>query len=537
MSRSATVRVLVPVLLCLLMGVSASAQDAAAVLYQQGMNLYAQKNYLAAIDYLGQVCDMAPANLQARFYLVYSYIGVGKHQEALKHAKVLAEKDPGNMSYQTLKAELEKHIGVIQTQAAQSVRPPKEVEFGGYQTLEPVSKPAEPRTESKPKPAPPKEPKEKADPMVEKAMEALDNQNYEEAAKILEEHLAKKPKDFTALHARGMVAVQVGDYEKARTWLEKALKEKPDAFDTLFLLGEACSRQGKLKEAEEAFTKAVAKKQDQFALINLGEVKRRLGKLKESVETLKKALAIDANLVDAKLALADTHLEEGKTEDAINLVNEVLTSEPTNSSAHFVKGKILYRSDLIDDAIVELKSAMTESRENETIGAYLGRVLLSQQKFAEALDAANEVLKINPNSWEARLILAEALMQTGDNENARDQISEAEKVYNGPKVMLARAKLTRREGEVEKATEMFQAYVAAEGNSGPALLEFGQFLDEVGNLKMAAEVYETVKQKFSGTSFAVQADNRLAGVKARMPAEPEPAPPPAPKPAPGKVKY
>ncbi|HNV71947.1 MAG TPA: tetratricopeptide repeat protein, partial [Candidatus Ozemobacteraceae bacterium] len=462
-------RIFVTIALCLGLSVAVCAQDAAAVLYQQGMNLYAQKKYLAAVDYLGQVCDMAPANLQARFYLVYSYIGIGKHPEALKHARVLAEKDPGNMSYQTLKAELEKHIGVVQAQAAQSVRPPKEVEFGGYETSEPAVKPGEPKEAPKPKPQPPKEPKEKADPMVEKALEALDNQNYEEAARILEEYLGKKPKDFQALHARGMVAVQAAEYEKARTWLEKALKEKPDAFDTLFLLGEACQRSDKLKEAEEAFAKAVAKKQDQFALINLGEVKKRLGKLTDAVDTLKKALAIDANLVDAKLSLADAYLEQGKTEDAVNLANEVLTSEPGNSTAHFVKGKILYRSDLIDDAITELKAAMIESRENEIIGAYLGRVLLSQQKFAEALDAANEVLKINPNSWEARLILAEALMLSGDNENARDQIVEAEKLYSGPKVMLARARLTRREGDIDKATEMFQAYVTAEGSTAQSL--------------------------------------------------------------------
>jgi len=37
----------------------------------------------------------------------------------------------------------------------------------------------------------------------------------------------------------------------------------------------------------------------------------------------------------------------------------------------------------------------------------------------------------------------------------------------------------------------------------------------------------------------VQAENRLASVKSRLPAEPEaaPAPPSEPKPAPGKVKY
>ena len=74
---------------CLLLAANAMlcAQDLVPALLDQGLKLYAARDYRGAADYLGQVVDMAKDHDQARYYLAYSLALSGNQEKALEHGR------------------------------------------------------------------------------------------------------------------------------------------------------------------------------------------------------------------------------------------------------------------------------------------------------------------------------------------------------------------------------------------------------------------------------------------------------------------
>ncbi len=539
------------VFLLLLVATAVSGQDLINSLLDQGMRHYAQQNWAAAADYLGQVCDMAPDHHTARYYLVYSLLMMKKYPAALKEASTLVERQPGVPQYVQLRDQVQQAMAA--TLAAQTGPgapagtrrpgvPPKEVVLGGYEplkgkTLEEPKMPTGPRP-GKPTPAKPPTP-------LEQAISYLDGGDYAEATRLLDDLLKKEPKNAKVLHHRGVVELNQRLYPAAVSWFKKAVEADPKSFETWFLLGEIAAREGRLKDAEDAFQKAVAIKQDVFALVNLGDVLRRQGQPKKALEIYEKVIKLDSNVLEAKINLAEAQLDLGRIDDATVLINEVLTANPSNGQAHFVKGKLLYRSDLLDDAISEIKLALNTASDNAEYQLFLGKVLLKAFRTGEASERGAAVLRDNPQSFEARLLLAEAMLMEGQTGDAEEHVNQAEKIRSSPELARLRALIARRNGDNDKAKTFFQTYLSQDPDNGYAYLEYGDMLEKSGDIPSALEVYRLIKTRFAGTQFADNAEIRLAALGGSA-AGNEPAlpgggytPPPIAKPPakPGKVRY
>ncbi|NLI77865.1 MAG: tetratricopeptide repeat protein [Candidatus Riflebacteria bacterium] len=548
MNRCSRLQILVP--LVLLLATSASGQDLTGALLDQGMRHYAQQNWAGAADYLGQVCDMAPDQHTARYYLVYSLLMMRKFPEALSHANILVQRNPGQPAYLQLQAQIQQAIAA---QAAPRPDggggsrpgvPPKEVVLGGYEPASGKGVLIEPKMPTGPRPSKPKPPK--ADTPLDTAIAHIDAEEYPQAVAILDDLLKKDPKNAKALHYRGVVEFNQRQYGAARDWFKKAVAVDPKGFETWFLMGDAANRESKFGEARDAFAKAVAIKEDVFALLNLADAQRKLGKAKEAEEIYKKIVKIDSNVVEAKVNLADAQLEQGRVDDAAVLINDVLSINPTNGFAHYVKGKILFRSDLNEDAISELKLALSTSPDNDLYRLAMAKALLKGFRTGEATELGGAVLRDNPNSYEARLILAEALLMEGQTGDAEEHVDQAEKIMAGPELNRLRGLIALRNGDQEKAKTMFQTYISQDSTNGFAYLEYADVLEKAGDVPSALEVYKLIKSRFGGTALEAQADAKLTALggaaaagEAAPPAgaEAPPATPATPPPAPGKVRY
>lgn len=517
----------------------AAAQDITSPLFTQGMRLYASRDFAGAVDYLGQVCDLVPNHQQARFYLIYSLVGIQKFDKALKHAEQLMILDPANPQYKQLRDQIAAQMaaavpvtagsGTGPQAASRPGVPPKEVMIGTHDPLragrDPVMK----------NPSPQPRPKPKVRTSLDDALDAIDMEDFASATVQLDTIIKKEPKNAKALHFRGLIDSQQGRFAEAIPYFEKALGVQKDLFDTLFLLGDAQLKTGKLKEAEATFEKAVALKQDVFAIINLAEAKKKNGKTKDAVELFRKALKLDGNSMEAKINLAEATVDEGKPEEAMNLINEVLASDNTNAMAHFIKAKILFKSDLFDDAIAEQRLAMTASPNNEFFAFELARTLLKVGKTGEALDLANNLMKTSPEAAEPRLLIAEALIAGGDLPNAEEHLNALGDAKM-PRIKLLKARLERRNGGKEKAVELYRSYLADEPNDGDAVFELASHFEENGDMDSAADFYTEVKKRFPGTAVANSAEEKLRTIEAAKP-QAQPAEAVPAKPEPGKVKY
>ncbi|MFZ2958499.1 MAG: tetratricopeptide repeat protein [Candidatus Ozemobacteraceae bacterium] len=509
------------------------AQDLATPLFQRGMQLYAAHDYAGAVDYLGQVCDMAPTHQQARFYLAYSMAAARNFEGAMKHVQILLQQDPANAQYKSLKEQLTAQLAAAKP-AGVGPGSSKLPGVGKEVVVESGSDAWMRNASAARSTAKPKVPKKRTP--IDDATDELDMGNFPKAASLLDAMISADSKNSKALHFRGVVESQQGHFAEAIPFYQKALAIKSDLFDTLFLLGDAQLKSGKAKDAEETFGKAVKLKQDVFALINLAEAKKKNGKSKEALEMYKQVLKIDGNSIEAKINLAESILDEGKTEEAANLVNEALSSDARNPMAHYVKGRIMMKSDLFDDALTEFKAAVAGSPDNEFFQLALAKALVTAGKIAEAMDAANQALRRDPENTEARLLIAEALLAAGDLPNAEEHLkAAANSKEKNSRLDLLQARFARKSNDKDASINSYKTYISEEPTAADAMLEYAGYLEELGENDGAADMYRDIQQKFPNGSIGATAGDKLKLLV------PEPAPKSDPgdktKTEPAKVKY
>jgi len=183
------------------------AQDLIPALLDQGLKLYAARDYRGAADYLGQVIDMAKDHDQARFYLVYSLALSGNKEKALEHARILVTRHPDQKQYSDLvnqlQSEITKEKPKTETRTS-ATGVEKEVILGGYQSVD-IVKPRVSTQTYDVKPIKPKTP-------VELAIEKIDESDNEGAEKLLTEILAKEPGNSDALHYIGVIRFNTGNF-------------------------------------------------------------------------------------------------------------------------------------------------------------------------------------------------------------------------------------------------------------------------------------------------------------------------------------
>lgn len=515
-----------------------TAHDLVTPIFNQGMEYYGRQEYAAAVDYLGQVCDMSESHDQARYFLIYSLMAIQNYDLALKHAAVLESRNPGNTQYAGLKKHISDEILKHRTQIEQAEKKigiHSEAILGDYDPSRVAVAPElPPPRELKPSAAAPKTD-------FEKAVDALDFEEYSSAKAILDRIISQKPDDVEALHYRGLVEFNQKNYSEARTWFEKALKQKPDKFETQFLYSDSFYRDGDMASAEKGFERALEIKKDIFAMQNLAQTQRKQGKLEAALKTYTEVTKLDPNIIEARTFLAEARLERGLLDQASDEINKILSAEPSNYYAHYVKARIMYYSGLYDAAIDSVNAALQSSPENETYLLFLALCMIKSFKISEAIEIAGFIISRNPDSFEARMILAECMTMNGSISSAEEHLQRAEKIRTAPELLKARARIALKKGELEEGKDLFRQYASQSSENGFAYLEFAAFLEECGDSKAAAEVYNNIKSDFPDTGFTDMAEARLGILNSSPPKKPPtpvvPEVPDKPKVTPGKARF
>jgi tetratricopeptide (TPR) repeat protein len=333
---------------------SVMAQNLIPELLSQGLKLYSAKDYRGAADYLGQVVDMQPNHSQARYYLVFSLSMSGQYEASLKHARHLARQFPKQKQYAGLVKQLEKTLAEQQKKKEKkqtAYHIPDEVVIGGYKSLD--TEVREPKMSTKPREI---KPAKELTPL-EKAIRMIDEDHYASATAALENILQKQSDNAKALHYRGVIEFNAGNYQQAKNWFKKAVKADPKMFQTHFLLGDCYRAEYDYKKAAEEFKQALGIKKDVFAQLNLADCYMELQEFKKAEKIFSEIIDKDENISEALLGMAQIKLYNGYINEAMQKVNQVLTSEPQSAQAHYLKAKILLENELNKDAVEEAKIA------------------------------------------------------------------------------------------------------------------------------------------------------------------------------------
>jgi tetratricopeptide (TPR) repeat protein len=496
-------------LLCAILLLAATAmlcgQDLVPTLLDQGLKLYAARDYRGAADYLGQVVDMAKEHDQARFYLTYSLALSGNRDKALEHARILTTRHPDQKQYSDLVKQLEDEIAKAagpKEQRTAGTGIPKEVMVSSAEAQMMVK----PRVSTQTYDIKPERPRTP----IELAINRIDEGDNEGAEKMLLDILAEEPTNSDAHHYIGVLRFNAGLFQEAIQKFEEAIKANPNSFQSLFLLGDCYRALDEYAKAEEQFRKAIAIKEDSFAMLNLADVIFRQNRIQEAEDLFVKVNKKDPRIDDALTGLAQIRLYRGFTEEASKMINEVISRSSSNPEAHYIKCQILMESKYFEQAAEEANRALTIMPGNTKYRAAYAMALVRSFSISRGLEEAASIISDLPDNIDARLVLAEGLVMSGASGDAEEHLLAVEKRMQHPLVSKLRALMAIRTGNVASAKDYYRQYMQRSPGQPGAAIECAQYLESNDEKAEALQIYREISEQFKETAYAEQAAEGFA---------------------------
>jgi tetratricopeptide (TPR) repeat protein len=227
----------------------------------------------------------------------------------------------------------------------------------------------------------------------------------EELPSLTDEHLAMLVDGYLFL----------GQHDRAIMHANELARRQPDRLDAMLLVAEALFVQGKDRQGSEWVTSIRRRFNLPQSVGNLvGELCLRRGLYDKAIGALEQAVTADPSDAAARLMLARALASVARPQDAIDQVNLVLETDPTNQLAHAIAARIysfLGLSDKADEHLSNIDPTSVDEEKNPTL---LVQLLYRQGKFDEALRVGNRAIVSGQDNAVLRMLLADCYGQKGD---------------------------------------------------------------------------------------------------------------------------
>ncbi len=190
--------------------------------------------------------------------------------------------------------------------------------------------------------------------------------------------------------------------EIAYQYFENALTLKPDFADANFMLGEILVKQNLYAEAINFYEKAISQhKSKDVYFVRLGGTYLILKNVEKAFQVFTVASELFPKIPEIKYFLAITARSLGNYDLAITEVKKALTLKETADSNALLGAMLNDRNQSIE-AEKYLRKATLLNQNHFNSHYDLGRLLVKQQKFAEALPILQKASSLMPDNPEVR---------------------------------------------------------------------------------------------------------------------------------------
>ncbi len=290
---------------------------------------------------------------------------------------------------------------------------------------------------------------------------------------------------------------QEGRWDKAIEEYKKLIQLDPEDINTHNMLGDVFVKKGAPREAFEEYIKVSSDfssrgQADKAAIVN------------------KKIAALDPGLLPAEAQKrqslikqtikAESAMEQGNVDEAIEALSEVLKLDSENLAAYSKLGELFEKKGQLDEAVKQYQM--------------LGAAFVKNRLYKKAQEMFQRVVQLEPNNIEARinlaqiyikqnsesdakkefLIIAELALNTGDYENANTYAAKAvefksiEAHYVLGMVFYKKQQLSEAKAEFESLLRFKINHVGALTYLGKVYLEMNQADKASENIQKALKL-------------------------------------------------
>lgn len=294
----------------------------------------------------------------------------------------------------------------------------------------------------------------------------------------------------TALRIADALKVRLSPGEQQA--VRQRLTTNPQAFDA-YLRGRALleyfDAPEKLEAARGHFERALALDPDYpLALAGLSRVEAQYhrnldpspGRLQRAEELGRRALALQPELAEAHLALAQVHGNRFEYAQAVERCREAIRLDSSNAYAWDLLSWALAYLQPPDARGAEEAARRAITLQASLIGAHyhLGRALLLQGRYAEAIDAFGQARSLDASFETAEFGIAQAYLAQGEVARAAEALARVQKTAGAPVVLALAATVQAAQGDREVALATLERALAA-GYRDAAALRTNPFLQSL----------------------------------------------------------
>jgi protein O-GlcNAc transferase len=346
------------------------------------------------------------------------------------------------------------------------------------------------------------------DETLQKAVEAHEAGQSQEADRLYTAILQAQPKHPDANHNMGVLAVGVNKMQEALAYFKTALEANSSIgqywlsyIDALIQLDQIVDAQTVLEQAKGKGASGEAFEQLEQRLKELNETQVEADLYIDGQNQVRPNV-LDSLKLDQAIRLAKKKAKEGSPEDSNRIYNDILARFPKNKRAldgiKSLSGGFIGKASKVKEP--------PQDQQQRLINLY------QQGQFQQALDSAKQLLSQFPNSLILYDIQGAANAALGQFDASIDSYKQALKIkpdyagayYNMGAALKDKGDLEAAIGSYNKALKIKPNYAEAHNNIGSALKDKGDLEAAIGSYKKALKIKPDYAEAYSNMGNALK---------------------------------
>jgi tetratricopeptide (TPR) repeat protein len=211
-------------------------------------------------------------------------------------------------------------------------------------------------------------------------------EQYEEIVKL-------DPKSVDDHMMLGRLYQADSQLQKAETEEKTAVKLAPDSEDAVMALAMLYNEQGDTTKAAQTLASVPDASRSAKLYSVLGATYDQQKDYPKAIDAYQHAIALDRDNLDAIRGLADSFLNAGKTDKALQQYKVIADANPEDARTYIRMAEIYRKQGKLDVAIQNLKKASSLVKDDERISYELAEIYQAQGRYDEATQQLQNLLK------------------------------------------------------------------------------------------------------------------------------------------------
>lgn len=243
----------------------------------------------------------------------------------------------------------------------------------------------------------------------------------EQAARTLEQIIVRNSLDTENRILLAKVYGNMGRHDEAVAIYRELLEIKED-HDTLLMLGMLYVKNKEYDNAQKMLNRLIRLEGDSYlAHYSLARLYREMQYFKKAQASYEKALALNW-FERVAYEVAEFYEEMQEFDKAISIYHRIIDEGESNDLAKIRLVNLYLTLDESDKALELLRELRRILPESHNVDVTISRILLSQEKYAEAIMILEDVLKTNPELTVVRYLTGMAYYRNNENQKAVEQL-------------------------------------------------------------------------------------------------------------------